>query len=303
MRWWVRPAGGLHSPPPAPPATDGCPLPSSPLLPPPPLQADCPTELATLKQLFGVQHHEWLREPVHDSNCLLAWVGGAAAGRAAGCGHLHCRCLPPPREAPARSLTLPVPPLLPAGAQHPSHRLPRHRQHAEHHGRPEGETCTGLAAALAPPVAAAPPPAASPTPSRALPPAPAPSPPPAGLAHGAPAGARLLVAGPPAHGPHRLSGQLAGGRLPNSGAGAHSPGATRRPARRPGASRFYRRALLLRRGGGRPQGARQRRGAGSGCRGVRRWQWRQSRRRAGGAAGRSSRQRALPNSAVRPQLR
>ena len=31
------------------------------------------TSIATTKQLLGLVHHEWLREPTHDSNCLLAW--------------------------------------------------------------------------------------------------------------------------------------------------------------------------------------------------------------------------------------
>lgn len=31
------------------------------------------TSLASLQQLYGLRHHEWLHEPTHDSNCLLAW--------------------------------------------------------------------------------------------------------------------------------------------------------------------------------------------------------------------------------------
>lgn len=29
--------------------------------------------MATALRLYGLRHFEWLREPVHDSNCLLAW--------------------------------------------------------------------------------------------------------------------------------------------------------------------------------------------------------------------------------------
>ncbi|KAL4436515.1 hypothetical protein ABPG75_003654 [Micractinium tetrahymenae] len=32
-----------------------------------------PTDMATALRLYDCQHYEWLHEPVHDSNCLLAW--------------------------------------------------------------------------------------------------------------------------------------------------------------------------------------------------------------------------------------
>ncbi len=31
------------------------------------------TDTTTTLRLYGLRHYEWLREPVHDSNCLLAW--------------------------------------------------------------------------------------------------------------------------------------------------------------------------------------------------------------------------------------
>lgn len=31
------------------------------------------TSLAGALRLYRLQHYEWLREPAHDSNCLLAW--------------------------------------------------------------------------------------------------------------------------------------------------------------------------------------------------------------------------------------
>lgn len=49
------------------------PLPRAASLPPSPQPASTVTSIRHAMALAGCSHFEWLREPVHDSNCLLMW--------------------------------------------------------------------------------------------------------------------------------------------------------------------------------------------------------------------------------------
>jgi hypothetical protein len=65
MRWFWRLTGtSRHIPHHLPPA----PCSAAPLQP-----ESTVSSLQTAMGLYGCTHYEWLREPQHDMNCLLAW--------------------------------------------------------------------------------------------------------------------------------------------------------------------------------------------------------------------------------------